>query len=160
MKEALSIKFGGLEELGEKMCIIGELGKLLLEEIPLEETPPGYGRARYTGYDKTENAVNEATKCVSSQANCLEAFTDFELACDRSIQRRRQRTSTTRPPPSASRRKIHCSSCPTSQGQGRRGVRQLSWQCRFSTYQGKTEGLQPRQHESLWRGHEQSLWRG
>lgn len=47
------------------MCIIGELGKLLLEEIPLEETPPGYGRAPYTGYEKTENAVNEATKCVS-----------------------------------------------------------------------------------------------
>ena len=65
VKEALSSKFGGLEELGEKMCIIGELGKLLLEEVPLEETPPGYGRAPYLGYDKTENAVNEATKCVS-----------------------------------------------------------------------------------------------
>jgi hypothetical protein len=68
VKEALSLKFGGLEELGEKMCIIGELGKLLLEEIPLEETPPGYGRAPYTGFDKTENAVNEATKCVSGAA--------------------------------------------------------------------------------------------
>ncbi|RSH85634.1 hypothetical protein EHS25_003774 [Saitozyma podzolica] len=66
VKEALSLKFGGLEELGEKMCIIGELGKLLLEEIPLEETPPGYGRAPYTGFDKTENAVNEATKCLST----------------------------------------------------------------------------------------------
>ena len=49
------------------MCIIGELGKLLLEEIPLEETPPGYSRAPYNGYDKTENAVNEATKCVRSR---------------------------------------------------------------------------------------------
>lgn len=65
VKEAMSLKFGGLEELGEKLCIIGELGKLLLEEIPLEETPPGYGRAPYNGYDKTENAANEATKCVS-----------------------------------------------------------------------------------------------
>jgi len=46
------------------MCIIGELGKLLLEEMPLEETPPGYGRAPYQGYAKTESAVNEATKCV------------------------------------------------------------------------------------------------
>jgi hypothetical protein len=64
IKEALSYKFGGLEELGEKMCIIGELGKLLLEEIPLEETPPGYGRAPYLGYGRTESAVNEATKCV------------------------------------------------------------------------------------------------
>lgn len=67
MKEALSYKFGGLEELGEKMCIIGELGKLLLEEVPLEVTPPGYGRAPYLGYAKTESAVNEATKCVSHQ---------------------------------------------------------------------------------------------
>lgn len=65
LKEALSLKFGGLEELGEKMCIIGELGKLLLEEIPLEETPPGYGRAPYNGYEKTVNAVNEAARCVS-----------------------------------------------------------------------------------------------
>ncbi|KAK4689622.1 hypothetical protein P7C73_g485, partial [Tremellales sp. Uapishka_1] len=65
-QEALSLKFGGLEELGEKMCIIGELGKLLLEEIPLEETPPGYGRAPYTGYEKTENAANEATKCLAT----------------------------------------------------------------------------------------------
>ncbi|WVQ77648.1 hypothetical protein IAR50_007336 [Cryptococcus sp. DSM 104548] len=66
IKEALSYKFGGLEELGEKMCIIGELGKLLLEEVPLEETPTGYGRAPYTGYDKTESAVNEATKCLAT----------------------------------------------------------------------------------------------
>lgn len=63
-KEALSYKFGGLEELGEKMCIIGELGKLLLEEIPLEETPPGYGRAPYTAYERTHNTVTEAIKCV------------------------------------------------------------------------------------------------
>ena len=72
MKKALSLKFGGLEELGEKMCIIGELGKLLLEEIPLEETPPGYGRARYIGYEKTENAVNEASKCVGYSSLSLQ----------------------------------------------------------------------------------------
>lgn len=65
VKEAMSYKFGGLEELGEKMCIIGELGKLLLEEIPLEETPPGYGRAPYTAYERTESTTQEAIKCVS-----------------------------------------------------------------------------------------------
>ena len=65
IKQALSFKFGGLEELGEKLCIVGELGKLLIEEIPLEVTPPGYGRAPYNGYAKTESAVNEAVKCVS-----------------------------------------------------------------------------------------------
>lgn len=46
-KEALAIKFGGCFELAEKAQIVGELGKLLIEEIPLEETPPGYGRAPY-----------------------------------------------------------------------------------------------------------------
>ncbi|ORX38258.1 Eisosome component PIL1-domain-containing protein [Kockovaella imperatae] len=66
VKEAMSYKFGGLEELGEKLCIVGELGKLLIEEVPLEETPPGYGRAPYSGYNKTENAVNEANKCLAS----------------------------------------------------------------------------------------------
>lgn len=76
LKEALSYKFGGLEELGEKMCIIGELGKLLLEEVPLEETPVGYGRAPYTGYEKTENAVREATKCVSGSRSHAFFVTD------------------------------------------------------------------------------------
>ena len=65
VKEALSYKFAGLEELGEKLCIIGELGKLVIEEIPLDETPPGYGRAPYGGFAKTESAVDEAGRCVS-----------------------------------------------------------------------------------------------
>jgi hypothetical protein len=60
----MSFKFGGLEELGEKICIIGELGKLLIEEIPLEETPPGYARAPYQSAARTESTVNEAVKCV------------------------------------------------------------------------------------------------
>ncbi|BEJ15801.1 hypothetical protein CspHIS471_0504060 [Cutaneotrichosporon sp. HIS471] len=66
VKEAMSYKFGGLEELGEKMCIIGELGKLLLEEIPLEETPPGYDRAPYNAYERTENTTKEAIKCLAT----------------------------------------------------------------------------------------------
>lgn len=46
-KSALSLKFGGLLELAEKATIVGELGKLLIEEVPLETTPPGYGRGPY-----------------------------------------------------------------------------------------------------------------
>lgn len=49
LKGALSLKFGGLLELAEKATIVGELGKLLIEEIPLETTPPGYGRGPYHG---------------------------------------------------------------------------------------------------------------
>lgn len=49
LKSALALKFGGLLELAEKATIIGELGKLLIEEVPLETTPPGYGRGPYHG---------------------------------------------------------------------------------------------------------------
>jgi hypothetical protein len=44
--------------------IVGELGKLLVEEIPLEETPPGYGRAPYHGFEQTDRLANEAARCV------------------------------------------------------------------------------------------------
>lgn len=64
-KEALGIKFNGLLELAEHLTIVGELGKLLIEEIPLEETPPGYGRAPYTGYATTERLSGEAAKCIA-----------------------------------------------------------------------------------------------
>ncbi|KAJ9120251.1 hypothetical protein QFC22_003151 [Naganishia vaughanmartiniae] len=64
-KEALGIKFNGLLELAEHLTIVGELGKLLIEEIPLEETPPGYGRAPYTSYATTERLSTEAAKCIS-----------------------------------------------------------------------------------------------
>ena len=60
------LKFGGLLELAEKSTvsashnlsrnvdllvsqIVGDLGKLILEEIPLESTQPGLGRPFYTG---------------------------------------------------------------------------------------------------------------
>lgn len=64
-KEALGIKFNGLLELAEHLTVVGELGKLLIEEIPLEETPPGYGRAPYNGYSTTERLSGEAAKCIS-----------------------------------------------------------------------------------------------
>jgi hypothetical protein len=64
-KEALGIKFNGLLELAEHLTIVGELGKLLIEEIPLEETPPGYGRAPYNGYATTERLSGEAGKCIA-----------------------------------------------------------------------------------------------
>ena len=76
VKEALSYKFAGLEELGEKLCIIGELGKLVIEEIPLDETPAGYGRAPYNGFAKTESAVDEAARCVRF----------FHLYCSEDLQ--------------------------------------------------------------------------
>ena len=85
LKEALSLKFGGMEELGEKMCIIGELGKLLLEEVPLEETPPGYGRAPYNGYEKTANAANEAARCVSFLHYCSSELMPSSPVCSSTL---------------------------------------------------------------------------
>jgi hypothetical protein len=63
-KQAMAVKFGGLLELAEKMTIVGELGKLLIDEIPLEETPPGFGRAPYGGFEQCSRLVDEASRCV------------------------------------------------------------------------------------------------
>ncbi|PVF94294.1 hypothetical protein CPB86DRAFT_876508 [Serendipita vermifera] len=59
------LKFGGLLELGEKFTIIGELGKLLANEVPQEQTQPGQGRAPYFGREVASNLVAEAARCVS-----------------------------------------------------------------------------------------------
>lgn len=63
-KEALGIKFGGCFELAEKAQIVGELGKLLIEEIPLEETPPGYSRTPYEGFGQTQRLAAEADRVI------------------------------------------------------------------------------------------------
>ncbi|KLO06243.1 hypothetical protein SCHPADRAFT_800361, partial [Schizopora paradoxa] len=63
-KNWMILKFGGLLELAEKSTIVGDLGKLLLEEIPLEATQPGLGRPFYTGRERTEKLVSEALRCV------------------------------------------------------------------------------------------------
>ncbi|GJJ14086.1 hypothetical protein Clacol_008343 [Clathrus columnatus] len=61
----MALKFGGLFELGEKATIIGELGKLLIEEIPLDPTPPGQPRAVYQSYTKTTGVVDEVSRCIA-----------------------------------------------------------------------------------------------
>lgn len=79
-REALSLKLGALLELGEKTTIIGELGKLLVEEIPLQRTEPGAARAPYqgapspspafaaanlrTGYEATDQIMSDAQRCI------------------------------------------------------------------------------------------------
>lgn len=46
-REAMSLKLGALLELAEKTVVVGELGKLMLDEIPTERTEPGAPRAAY-----------------------------------------------------------------------------------------------------------------
>ncbi|KAL5505094.1 hypothetical protein ACEPAH_7757 [Sanghuangporus vaninii] len=64
-KNWMTLKFGGLLEFAEKATIVAEMGKLVIEEIPLETTPPGQSRKFYTAYEKTEKTLTEARRCIS-----------------------------------------------------------------------------------------------
>ncbi|TDL18994.1 hypothetical protein BD410DRAFT_792600 [Rickenella mellea] len=64
-KNWMMLKFGGLLEFAEKSTIAGELGRLVIDEIPLEATQPGQARAIYTGYEKTEKFTAEAQRCIA-----------------------------------------------------------------------------------------------
>ncbi|TFK84965.1 hypothetical protein K466DRAFT_495610, partial [Polyporus arcularius HHB13444] len=58
-------KFGGLLECCEKGAVVGEMGKLVISEIPMEPTQPGLPRPYYTGHARTEFLVTEAARSVS-----------------------------------------------------------------------------------------------
>ncbi|OCH86000.1 hypothetical protein OBBRIDRAFT_814825 [Obba rivulosa] len=64
-KTWMGLKFGGLLECSQKGVIIGESGKLVIEEIPMETTEPGLPRAYYTGHARTEYLVAEAQRGVN-----------------------------------------------------------------------------------------------
>ncbi|SPO30494.1 related to LSP1 - primary component of eisosomes [Ustilago trichophora] len=64
-REALGIKSGALLEMAEKLTIVAEISKLMLEEIPLQATQPGMPRAEYYGFAKTESLLQEATRCIA-----------------------------------------------------------------------------------------------
>ncbi|KAI0330280.1 hypothetical protein GY45DRAFT_1251108 [Cubamyces sp. BRFM 1775] len=61
----MGLKFGGLLECCEKGAILGELGKLVISEIPLEPTQPGLPRPYYTGHARTEFLVTEAARSLA-----------------------------------------------------------------------------------------------
>ncbi|KAF8528520.1 hypothetical protein BU17DRAFT_18047, partial [Hysterangium stoloniferum] len=63
-RNLMTLKLGGLSEFGEKATIVGDLGKLLIEEIPLDPTPPGQSRVFYQGHTKTSNLVEQVSRCV------------------------------------------------------------------------------------------------
>ena len=64
-KEALGLKCAGLLELAEKLTIVAQVGKLMLEEIPLHTTTPGMPRAEYLGFAKTELLLQDATRAIA-----------------------------------------------------------------------------------------------
>ncbi|KAH9852575.1 hypothetical protein C2E23DRAFT_730613 [Lenzites betulinus] len=61
----MGLKFGGLLECCEKGAIAGELGKLVISEIPTEQTQPGLPRAYYSGHARIEFLLAEATRSIS-----------------------------------------------------------------------------------------------
>ncbi|KAJ8295939.1 Sphingolipid long chain base-responsive protein PIL1 [Rhodotorula toruloides] len=63
-REALSLKFGAMLELAEKTVIIAELGKLIVDMLPTDQTEPGQTRAYYDGYTRTEELLQEAQRCL------------------------------------------------------------------------------------------------
>ncbi|KAI0073873.1 hypothetical protein K474DRAFT_1666083 [Panus rudis PR-1116 ss-1] len=65
VKNWMGMKFGGLQECCQKGAIIGELGKLVIAEIPLAVTQPGLPRPYYNGHARTEYLISEANRAVS-----------------------------------------------------------------------------------------------
>ena len=63
-RAALSLKLGAMLELAEKTVIIAELGKLMVDMLPTDETEPGQPRAYYDGYSRTEELLSEAQRCL------------------------------------------------------------------------------------------------
>lgn len=60
----MSLKLGAMLELAEKTVIIAELGKLVVDMLPTDETEPGQPRAYYDGYSRTEELLSEAQRCL------------------------------------------------------------------------------------------------
>ncbi|KAG6830787.1 hypothetical protein H0H87_007040 [Tephrocybe sp. NHM501043] len=61
----MGLKFGGMLECSEKGMIAGEFGKLIIAEIPEEQTQPGMARSLYYGRTKTEQLLSEAHRCIN-----------------------------------------------------------------------------------------------
>lgn len=63
-REALSLKLGAMLELAEKTVIVAELGKLIVDMLPVDETEPGQPRPYYEGHQRTEELLGEAQRCL------------------------------------------------------------------------------------------------
>ncbi|KAH9950817.1 hypothetical protein B0H21DRAFT_461366 [Amylocystis lapponica] len=61
----MGIKFGGLLECAQRGVIVGDLGKLVIAEIPLDHTDPGLPRAAYAGHARTEYLVATGQRAVN-----------------------------------------------------------------------------------------------
>ncbi|KAJ3928744.1 MAG: hypothetical protein NXY57DRAFT_1019727 [Lentinula lateritia] len=67
-KAWMGLKFGGLLECCEKGTIIGEFGRLVINEIPEDTTQPGMARPMYMNHQKVNSLISDATRCVDEVA--------------------------------------------------------------------------------------------
>ncbi|KAF7760087.1 hypothetical protein Agabi119p4_10763 [Agaricus bisporus var. burnettii] len=61
----VGLKFGGLIECCEKGVIAGEYGKLIVSEIPEDQSQPGLPRPPYLAHSRIGDLVAEAHRCVN-----------------------------------------------------------------------------------------------
>ncbi|KAB5590810.1 Sphingolipid long chain base-responsive protein LSP1 [Ceratobasidium theobromae] len=59
-RECMDREFAEVVELSNKMRVIGEAGRRIVQEIPLGATPPGSPRAPYTGRERTVALYSQA----------------------------------------------------------------------------------------------------
>ncbi|KAG9043386.1 hypothetical protein FS837_009672 [Tulasnella sp. UAMH 9824] len=75
-KDWMTLKFGGLSELAERVMIVGNTGKQLMESIPLDQTQPGVARAPYVGQAETSKLFISASQRIG-QVKFQSAPSDF-----------------------------------------------------------------------------------
>ncbi|KAI0090610.1 hypothetical protein BDY19DRAFT_936171 [Irpex rosettiformis] len=68
----MGLKFGALMECSSKGMIVGEMGKLIIEEIPLTPTEPGLPRPYYQGHARTEFVITEAQRATDAVTFSIE----------------------------------------------------------------------------------------
>ncbi|KAI0321404.1 hypothetical protein OF83DRAFT_311174 [Amylostereum chailletii] len=61
----MTLKFGGLQELCEKGTIVANFGKLIIAELPFDQTQPGAPRPYYLGHSQTEAYGVDAQMALS-----------------------------------------------------------------------------------------------
>ncbi|SCV71200.1 BQ2448_2788 [Microbotryum intermedium] len=87
VREAMSLKLGALLEMAEKLVVVAELGKLMIDEIPTERTEPGAPRAHYNSYDRTDELMQQAQRCIQDVV-----FNPVPLSEDEQYDHNRHRT--------------------------------------------------------------------
>ncbi|KAG8937207.1 hypothetical protein FRC03_000316 [Tulasnella sp. 419] len=65
-KEWMDIKYGSTLEVGLKFIVVGDHGKALDEEIPLQTTTPGFNRATYRNQESAEQITTDTIHQVNN----------------------------------------------------------------------------------------------